>query len=516
MATKPNRIQAKQVYASINGVPTRRIQSLDWAGNPTEESVFELGNAGLVEDSISLVETNITMNSLDWGAVDLPAKIFGIYETRNVAATSANSTGSLAISTYGAGGDWNASGNATLGAGKWLQVIRTHSSPTVNSAEYVKIINVRHLAAGYNMVALSPTYNLDAAAASMDQVSLVNAYTITQDTVDANPVHVVVPHRYSSTSTLLMHSVVLPRCFADNLTYRFDTGGASEQNYTLVGEEARMLLNSRREVASVKGSFMSYTTANGTLTFRIPKWSAAAIGSPYAVYADSNLVKSLSGTGTIAHTYGAVTVIADFDAGLGISSSSQLIYYYTNKAHRTGYKAITNLDSGIGKLTKGNVDVYFGTSSTTPEKLQRLTGIEVSIPLTRESVDELGSSRSIAKPLEGNLRNEVTLTFNRNDLKELAYLLDQKTAWDAETLTEILVEDLKTVNTAKIVVYFYNSETNHSASNLLQTMTFENCSFLLDNNTTPITGASTVELRFSTQSVNFVGGNIPPVFSTWF
>ncbi len=71
MATKPTRIQSKQVYALINGIPTRRVQSFDWNSNFTIESVFELGNDGIVEDSVNLVETGITWNSNEWGTTYL-------------------------------------------------------------------------------------------------------------------------------------------------------------------------------------------------------------------------------------------------------------------------------------------------------------------------------------------------------------------------------------------------------------------------------------------------------------
>lgn len=511
MATKPNRLQAKQVYAYVNGVPTRRVQSFDWNSDFTIDSVFELGNDGLVEDVVSLVETNVTANSNEWGCVDPEAMFFGVYQSRNIrgdqtAQAIANTTGSIYVASFGAGGDWRA--YATVG--KWLQVIRFNAFPTTNTAEYVKIKSIRYAAGSQcNVLGLSPTYDLTAAPATGDYVSLVNDYTITQDTVDANPAHIILPHRYSASSTVMLHSIILPRCYVTGLTYTLDTGGASEQNYTLVGEEERMLLGTRREASSAAGSFMTYP--NATLTFRIPYNSLAATGSPYAVYADSNLVSDVSGSGLITKS-GSCTVIVRMGSSLGIDANSQLVYYYTNKTKR-GYKKLTNLDSSIGKLSKGYMVLSMQKGTGTLEQLHRCTGVSINFPLTRESIDELGESRSIAKPLEGNLRNEVTLTLNRNDLREFAKMLGSQTAFDAGTLTEILMTNLKSVNNMKILVKLYNHQTTHDATTLLKTFTFEDCNFIGTSNTTPITGAAGIELRFSTQSLSIAGSGLPPKYS---
>jgi len=518
MAVKPVRTQAKQVAAYINGVPTRRVQSFDWASNFTTDDVFELGNAGVVESSVTLVESSVTVNSNEWGTTDLEAMIFGIYEQRNCVGDNAgnswaNTIATIYIATTGAGGGWG----ATATAGDYLQVIRVNSTATTNDTEYVVISAVDAPDGnGAQAITLASGNRLTAACATSDMVCLVNKYTIDQDTVDSNPVHLILPHRYSNTATTIMHSVILPRCFVDNLTYNFDTGGASEQNYTMVGEEERLVLGNWKETVSTTGSFMSYNNTTGSLTFRVPLNSRACLATPYAVYADSNLVTWTGAPGgTINHSSGAVTVHAYIGGGLSITSAAQLIYYAAiPTAHRVGFKGLTNIDSSIGKLTKGFVDVYLGLSSggTGSEKLLRCTGINVSIPLTRESIDELGESRSISKPLEGNLRNEVTVTFNRNDLREYAKLLGSEAAFDAGTLKEILMTSLKDVKTGVITVYFYASQTTHDATTLLKTMTFTNCNFIGDNSTTPISGASSVELTFSTQSVDIVGSGLAPVY----
>lgn len=511
MAVKPTRVQAKQVYAFINSTPTRRIQSLDWAANFTTDSVFELGNPGVVEESVTLVEESITLNTNEWGTTDVEAMIFGIFEQRNIRGDNStagvvNAPSTIYVATKGAGGNW---ANATVGS--WIQVIRTNAFPTTNDAEYVQI-TAKSYATGSlaNKFTVSPA--LTAAPATGDIVALTNSYTITQDTVDANPAHLIVPHRYDSTSTLQMHSILLPRCFVDNLSYNITVDGAAEQNYTLVGEEARKLLGSRREAFTVSGSFMSY--ADGTVVFRVPYDSLAATGSPYAIYAGSNLVKSIDGaSATFTHTSGQVTVQARIGSGLSIDSTTQLVYYFTNKTKK-GYKPITNLDSGIGKLTKGYIKVKMKKQTTgTIETLQRCTGVSINIPLTRESIEELGESRSIAKPLEGNLRNEVTLSFNRNDLREYAKMLGEETAFDAGTLKEILMTDLKGVKNMTIIIDLYASQSTYSSSTHLKRFTFEDCNFIGDSNATPITGASTVDLTFSTQSVNIAGQGIAPVYA---
>jgi len=218
-------------------------------------------------------------------------------------------------------------------------------------------------------------------------------------------------------------------------------------------------------------------------------------------------------TGTINHASGEMTIHASVGAGLSLTSTTDLVYYYARtNPNKIGYKGLTNIDSGIGKLTKGYIEIEMQQGTGTLEKLQRCTGVSVSIPLARETIDELGEVRSISKPLESNLRNEITLTFNRNDLREYAKLLGNQESFDAGTLTEILMTNLQAVKNITVIVKFYNNSTSHLAANLLKTLTFSSCNFIGDNVTTPISGASGLELTFSSQSLNIAGNNVPPIY----
>lgn len=511
MAVKPDRVQAKQVFAYVNSVPTRRVQSFDWASNFTTDSVFELGNAGIVEDSVTLVETSVTMNANEWATTDLIAQMFGVYEFRNIrgnntTASVANLPATLFIACRGADGIWT-----NLATNDWIQVIRLSADATTNAAHFCKVQGVTYVSGSRTMrVRLTTATKLPAAPATGDIVALVNKYRITQDTVDANPVHLVLPHRYSSTATTIMHSILLPRCYVDNVSFRIDTGGAAEQNFSLLGEEEIMLLGSRRECQTITGSLGTYTSGTGALTFTVPKDSRAAFGSPYMVYVGSNQYKH--STTAITHTSGAVTCSLTIDANLAVDASSPIVYYFTNKTKR-GYKGLTNITSSIGKVTKGYVDISMKVGAGVNTKLQRVTGFDLTIPLSRESIDELGTSRSIAKPLEGNLRNEITLAFSRNDLKEYAQMVGDESAFSAGTLTEILMSELKQVKNVEIYVKFYSSQTLHDSTTLLSTWTFLNCNYIGSNSATPISGASTLELKFSTQSIDLLGSGNPPVYA---
>lgn len=506
MAVKPNQVQAKQVTAFVNDSPTRRVQSFDWVSNYTIDSVYELGNNGLVEDAVTLVDSSVTMNSNEWGTTDLEAQIFGIFESRPIYAstkaggTVANTTTSIFCAGRGAGGLWTAPAT-----NDYLQIYRFNSNATTNKCEYRRI---SALTAAGTLDGLRITFAtaLSGAPVVGDVVSLVNNYTITQDTVDSNPCHFVLPHRYKTSATTIMYSVVLPRCYVESLNYNLDVGGAAEQNYSLVGEEERLLLETYGETQTITGSFMSYAS-NGIVTFRIPLGANAVTGTPYAVYCDYKTVA----TSVITHTTGQCTVTASFASGLGFDTTTPIVYYFANNTKR-GYKSLQNIDSSIGKLTKGYMEVWLQYGTATNEQLQRCTGISVNIPLTRNSIDEIGESRSVAKPLEGLIRNEITLTFNRNDLREYAKLLGNQVAFDAGEISEILMTDLKSSKTNTITVKLYNSQTTHDANTLLKTMTFTNCNFIGDNHTTPITGASGVEFNFSSQSINIVGSGNPPQY----
>ena len=133
---KPLRTQSKQVYAYVGNTPTRRVQTFDWASNFTIDSVYELGNAGIVEDAVTLVESAITMNSNEWGTTDLEAMVFGIYEQRPVIKSTANTASCIAVAVKGTGGSWASTGNATVGINTWLVILQRIMMP-INSGSPV-------------------------------------------------------------------------------------------------------------------------------------------------------------------------------------------------------------------------------------------------------------------------------------------------------------------------------------------------------------------------------------------
>ena len=94
-------------------------------------------------------------------------------------------------------------------------------------------------------------------------------------------------------------------------------------------------------------------------------------------------------------------------------------------------------------------------------------------------------------------------------------MIDKSSNFDADdgSLNAMLMTSLKDVTTGKIIVYFYNSQTTHSASTLLKTITFENCSFLGSSNTSPVSGSAGLELKFSSQTISIVGSGLPPIYS---
>ena len=515
MSTKPTQILSKSVPVNINGSKTRRVQSLDWNSNFTTEEVYELGNSSLVEESVSLVDTAITLNAFNNGSTDNLAQALGVYKQRNVlgigeCADAANSTGSIWVSNYGAGGSWVSS----VSVNDWLEVIRANAHATTNAAEYVKVASIRlaNAASLSTVIGLDATYNLSVAAATGDLVGLTNNYTINADSLDADPVHFTIPHRYSTSATTIMHTTLLPRAFIDNISYSFDTGGGADENMSFVGEEEIHTLNKFRESHVILGSFMEYT-ATGTVSFRVPLSSHAAFASPYAVYAGSNLVTVT--TSDILHTSGEADVNANFATGLGVDSSTQIAYYYSTSivSGVKGFKGLTNISNQIGKLTKGYIKIDLRNNGEgTLSALQRCTGISVGVPMGRTSIDELGESRSIAKALDSNLKQDLTLTFNRNDLKEYAKLINSDETFSTD-LYEVLMTDLKAVKDIDIIVYLYNSQTTFDVTTLLRTDTFTNCNFTGQSSSTPISGAAGLDLTFSTEAPSIVGSGLPPTYS---
>lgn len=498
MPVKPERIHGKQVLAYIDGIPTRRIQSIDYNSSFDTDTIFELGNPGFVEEAVNSVETPITMTSNEWGNTDLEAMMFEKFKVKPIiSATATRFTAAGAIMGQ----------TATIAsAGDWLQIVGNGATII---GDYVKVKAITAAAPNY-IYSIEGTYPMSAVPSPGYYACLCNKYVITENDLDAKYTDLILPYRYSPTSTNLMYSVLLPRAVVNNLTYRMDTGGAAEITYALTGDEERLVLGSMRELIEAPASLISYATS-GTLTVAIPTYNEGRrnAGGKYLLYANNQLATTNQIVNTLISTLGTLHV--KLDSGLGLDSTGRYKYFFS-RITKKGFRGVQTFTSGIGKLKRGYMDVCLATGNASTTKILRISGVDMTIPLARESLTEMGTDKPYGRQLTNPFKAEVTVSFTRNDLREYALLVNKVSQFDAGTLKEILMDDLKASKNTKIEVKLYNSRITHSANTLLKTFKFTSCNFIGDTTTTPVTGGAGLVFNFSSPNVTITGSGLPPIY----
>ena len=129
--------------------------------------------------------------------------------------------------------------------------------------------------------------------------------------------------------------------------------------------------------------------------------------------------------------------------------------------------------------------------------------------MSREEGLELGSKKPYFRILNRPIDVSIAIEVNETDLEEYAKLAGVETAFDANTLQSINVEDFLTDNVLEILIY--SSETDHTFAKELKRYKFTSLSVASDDDSTNVSdsvGTRTINL----ESENFLvsGSSLNP------
>lgn len=185
-----------------------------------------------------------------------------------------------------------------------------------------------------------------------------------------------------------------------------------------------------------------------------------------ALYIDGALVDS----GNWEMSGSTVTLSGDVE----ITEDSRIVYYYIPTT-AVFPKLITDT-SETPVVRRGQVEIlFYKGSETDSDYVLRVQSVDVNMSFDRNGANQLGEKDAYDFP-SAEKTVEISMELNASDLEILAKATDQKSEYDAETLTSIDFVDL--LQNMTLEINLYNDEETHTAGTLLQNIKCENLNLI--------------------------------------
>lgn len=279
--------------------------------------------------------------------------------------------------------------------------------------------------------------------------------------------------------------------FLTSFSINYPADGIATESYSYEGDHARFFLNNWKEAITYKADFVDSSTV------RISGVNLAATHDPILLLVNQTVVSEISDTDdslTLTNN-GADTDItgANEDGNLAFTDGDRFRAVISGSS--TTFSQFATTPAGIGGLRRGHIDAFLYNPAGNIEKTLRVQSISIDGDLSREEGLELGSKKPYFRILGRPIDISIAVEVNETDLEEFAKLSGNETAFDANTLDEINVDNYLTDNVLEILIY--SSETDHTFAKELKRLKFTALSVASDDDSTNVSdtvGTRTINL----------------------
>lgn len=352
-----------------------------------------------------------------------------------------------------------------------------------------------------------------------------NTYVINQNHFQDAAVDMTVPT--SEDGSTLARTMYISYAFVNSLAFSYDVGGVATENYALEGDFKRWYLNDHKKAIVYTATYTNATTATISGANLQTGYTGLMVTENGVVVADELTSTGRPGLGsTITLTDNAAdTDVTSSTPTLALESGDR-IRVVVSQDSTTTFTQLTSTPSGIGGLTKGQVEIHLSDAadtsapltSATADRALRVQTVSIDVDLSREVLDELGNSRSYARSLQAPVPISATVTVNDSDLQLWAEL--SQLTWDA-TLDELDIEDF--VKVSILEVRIFKSKTDHTIdtsgalgttandNTLLKVVRLENCSVSSESHSISAGGIGQQEFTLTAESIVISGTGLSPL-----
>lgn len=495
MCAKPEKQKSSGVVCAIDGVMTRRVQTLGANFEVPRDPTFELGDVGVVSYVSDTPSMTLQIDTNDIGSTDTLALICDKMIYNQVAKANLN---------------------AQARASKWMHYIRLASTNAV-----YRTITEQDMLNGY----CSITATLNEGGTSAARTMWVNRAALTAFNM-AYDINGNATENY----TLV----------ADNKTWFFNAYGVA-RCYRAVNYQLK-------STGAGAGAVMSPLCGVVCTALSGAACSAIPVGSQIlAIGVNGNILRNRAVVGTQGNAtfsagvqvarngYFMATSVSFSSAGFLSTSASTTdrvwIMWATSagrlweaSAAATGYNVGWELEStpdAIGALRRGSIKCYLYNASANSKntyakagKALRLQSVGIDVALGDDKLYELGTDGFYGISKQSPVPITVNVTALDSDLEYFALLAATSNA--ATNIRTLNAADFSGKNALRVEVY---SDKIQTASKLLKTITCTKMSVSNENWNITVGDNATEEIVFTTDNITIAGdplGTAPKVSGGWY
>jgi hypothetical protein len=290
--------------------------------------------------------------------------------------------------------------------------------------------------------------------------------------------------------SLLQRSIYMPDCFTTALSWNFDVGGVATESYSLESDDKRMYVGAQADLCIVSG----YYTGDGSTGILgsgieiVPHPNMTTAGywddemefntndgsfTPLEISVNGSIVTDPASGNTVTPvapitTDGYVLVPDQFASQIKAGRIRVLGYRDDYSPTASNITMGTTLNTGdfanLGGVRKGMMEIFlisgapwmYEGRTTDPEELLRLQTCSIDVDLSREALEELGNHEAYERSLNFPISATVNFSALASDIQAWAGFADQRSQYDADTITKIGFRDF--VQRAGVLIKIYNDD----------------------------------------------------------
>jgi hypothetical protein len=410
---KASRVRYSGSAPFVDDAQVNRVQALGSSSRLTTEDMKELGTLNIVEIVDDVPQVDVSIDTNENGTNEVLGLLANKgYGCQVVAVPTVTAVGSNKIKVRP--GSYYAKGNRVLFEGAELTV----------SGTTAQVVYLQPEVSGDKV---SIGASVPAGAVKLADVTPVGGIVKQADIVDARSFHeikeldfelakvdIFVPVKQSGSGDNVARTMYMDRVYVNNIDFGFQVNGVASASYRLETDNKRWFLNDSAQI--VVDEFKATTTGALTLS-QTPNQLANGNYMLKVTHNGNDLVEGVGYTVTAGTKSLTIT---------GIAIGDLVKVRYTSATGGRFFAPVPALEEPhpelAGGLKEGQVELFLvdkdGVVDAT--RTPRVQSARVSLPLTREQLDELGSSYPYERPMQLPVNVSVSLELKDSDLELMA------------------------------------------------------------------------------------------------
>jgi hypothetical protein len=409
---KASRVRYSGTAPFADDTQVNRVQAMGSSSNLTTEDIKELGTLNIVEIVDDVPQVDVSIDTNENGTNE----VLGLLSNKGYGCQVVAIPNGAAIGTNKVKvrpGSYYAKGNRVLFDGMELTVSgssaqKVYLLPEVSGVKAGVAASVP--AGGIEIATVTPS------AGIANQSNIVDSRPfkdVTELDFELAKVDIFVPVKQSGSGANVQRTMYLERAFANNVTFGFQVNGTATANFALETDNKRWFLNNSAQI--VVNEFKTTTAPTLTLT-NTPNVLANGSKMLKVVKNGSELVEGVDFT--VSGTTLTLTQVP--------TTGDLVKVRYTSANGGKFFAPVPALEEPhpelAGGIREGQIELYLvdkdGVVDTT--RTPRVQSANVTLPLTREQLDELGSSYPYDRPMTLPVNVSVSLELKDSDLELMA------------------------------------------------------------------------------------------------